>query len=217
MGCCSSAPSSSNTKQMKNAPEAAAAPGAQKTSTRETRLAAMKEFVAVSDRKSEQIISSSDNDQVMRYLMNVSDLLKAIRDQSRFEATSKLEAAFDAYDTQPADGKLSVLESNEFINDYYECMESFIAKLYRVGLELVEPDNKAKHADSTKRVVDLFKKKREELNDLWHQSCDKNRDGQLQLIEVKEAFLGNGAGDAEQKLGVFINQELNELLFHDGV
>ena len=53
-------------------------------------------------------------------------------------------------------------------------------------------------------VLKEYRSKEDELVNLWHQACDSNGDGELQIDEVRIAFFGEKSGAAEKKLGAFL-------------
>ncbi|KAJ9453893.1 hypothetical protein DIPPA_11892 [Diplonema papillatum] len=212
--CCGHADRNKPNKQhLKAAPTTLSAQNP--PSSEQEKKDAMRKFVDVMDKKA-QIIMKDHPDEVMGYLMNPAELLKKAREASRFEATEKLELAFAAYDTHPTDGKLSVNESKTFISAYFEAEEGRIRNIYRAGLQLVEGEVKGNQAEMVNKAVDTFRSKKPELIQMWHEKCDKNRDGQLQLYEVKQAFLGDEAGDHELKLADFLAQEFDAVLGFKG-
>eukprot|EP01061_Rhynchopus_euleeides_P015806 TRINITY_DN26888_c0_g1_i2.p1 TRINITY_DN26888_c0_g1~~TRINITY_DN26888_c0_g1_i2.p1 ORF type:complete len:224 (+),score=63.97 TRINITY_DN26888_c0_g1_i2:164-835(+) len=183
------------------------------SSTPEERQAAMQAYVGELLRKGQEIFKT-DEGKIVEYLNSPADLLTRIRLETRYTAKPLLVNAFELFDHKPHDHVLSPDESNEFISAYCKAMERFIEQMYIDGLKFLEGGKSVDVAEA-KRVSSMFYKKGERLRTVWHESCDMNRDGKLQLQEVTAALMGNRAGEAEQLLGEFLSEEFDGILFKE--
>eukprot|EP01060_Flectonema_neradi_P017101 TRINITY_DN2384_c0_g1_i1.p1 TRINITY_DN2384_c0_g1~~TRINITY_DN2384_c0_g1_i1.p1 ORF type:complete len:212 (+),score=61.46 TRINITY_DN2384_c0_g1_i1:46-681(+) len=209
MGCSNSSEQKPQKAGKKNQTSKRKAP---ERATPESKMEAMRAFVLVAVKKAEEILNSSINDEVTKYIMDPTELLTDIRIKTKSSATPFLTAAFNVYDDEEKNKKLSKSESSSFIADYFQCNEALIKKIYETGMTKlgITGDEAEKKLDA---VLKEYRSKEGELVALWHQACDCNGDGELQLEEVKVAFYGEKAGEAEKKLGAFLTAATEDLMF----
>ena len=102
--------------------------------TPESKKAAMKALVQVGIKKAEEILQNAINDDVTKYIIDPTELLTAIRVKTKSSANPFLTAAFNVYDDEEKDKKLSISESKSFIADYFQCNEALIKFIYETGV-----------------------------------------------------------------------------------